>query len=100
MKTTLFKTPLGWLRIIGFMEGLSFLVLLCIAMPLKYFAGRPEAVRHVGMSHGVLFILYLLLVGIVCLKQKWSLKEIIIAVIASFIPLGTFYAEKTIFYKK
>ena len=100
MKTTLFTTSLGWLKIIGWLEGISFLVLLCIAMPLKYYAGKPEAVKHVGMAHGVLFIVYLLLVTIVSLKQKWHFKEIIIAVIASFIPLGTFYAEKTIFSKK
>ncbi|HSZ72763.1 MAG TPA: DUF3817 domain-containing protein [Cytophagaceae bacterium] len=100
MKTTLFTSFLGWLKIIGWLEGISFLLLLCIAMPLKYYAGKPEAVKHVGMAHGVLFIIYLLLVAVVSLKQKWPFKEIIISVIASFIPLGTFYAEKTIFSKK
>ncbi len=100
MNQSLIKTPLGWLRLIGFLEGLSFIILLCIAMPLKYYAGKPEAVKHVGMGHGVLFILYIFLVLLVSFKQKWSLKEVAIAIIASFIPLGTFYAEWAIFSKK
>jgi hypothetical protein len=58
----LVKTQLGRLRIIGFVEGLSFLILLGIAMPLKYFFGLPETVRVVGMAHGLLFVLYVLLV--------------------------------------
>lgn len=100
MKKSLFTTPLGWLRLIGFMEGLSFLILLCIAMPLKYYAGKPEAVKHVGMGHGVLFVLYVLLVLQVSFKQKWTKKEIVISIIASLVPLGTFYADWTIFSKK
>lgn len=100
MNTSLFTTSLGWLRVIAFLEGLSYIVLLCIAMPLKYYAGKPEAVKHVGMAHGVLFVAYLLLVALVALKQKWSLKEIVIAVLASLVPIGTFYADKTIFSKK
>lgn len=100
MNSTLYTTSLGWLRIIGFIEGVSYLILLCIAVPLKYLAGKPEAVKHVGMGHGVLFILYIFLVLLVSYKQKWSVKECVISIIASFIPLGTFYAEKFIFYKK
>jgi integral membrane protein len=100
MKKSLFTTPLGWLRLTGFLEGLSFLILLCIAMPLKYYAGKPEAVKHVGMGHGLLFILYVFLVLLVGFKQKWSLKEIMISLICSLLPLGTFYAEWAIFSKK
>ena len=53
---------MGRLRLIAFLEGLSLLVLLGIAMPLKYLAGQPAAVRYVGMTHGLLFVLYVLLV--------------------------------------
>ena len=53
-----FKTSLGRLRVIGWWEGLSFLLLLGIAMPLKYWFGRPEYVRVLGMAHGALFLLY------------------------------------------
>ena len=52
-----FKSPLNRLRVVAFWEGVSFLVLLGVAMPLKYLAGWPLAVRVVGMAHGILFIL-------------------------------------------
>jgi integral membrane protein len=57
MISTLIKSALGRLRIVAFLEGVSYLVLLGIAMPLKYIAGIPQAVRVVGMAHGVLFVL-------------------------------------------
>lgn len=100
MNPSLFRTSLGWLRLTGFLEGLSFIILLCIAMPLKYYGGKPEAVKHVGMAHGVLFIVYIILVLLVGFRQKWTVKEIAIAIIASFVPLGTFYADWSIFSKK
>src|SRR5438552_3773981 len=52
------KTILRRLRLVGYTEGVSFLVLLGIAMPLKYFAGMPLAVTIVGAIHGLLWILY------------------------------------------
>jgi len=100
MKKSLFTTSLGWLRITGWIEGLSFLFLLFIAVPLKYLAGKTEATKHIGMAHGVLFILYISLVLWVGFKQKWTRKEIIISLIGSLLPLGTFYAECKIFSKK
>lgn len=62
------------LRLVGLLEGVSFLVLLGIAMPLKHFAGRPEAVRVVGMAHGVLFILFVVLVLIVARQRRWGAR--------------------------
>jgi integral membrane protein len=93
MYTELLKSNLGRLRIIGFLEGISFLVLLGIAMPLKYMLGQPEAVRHVGMAHGLLFVLYVILVTLVMLDEKWSFKTTAIALLASLIPFGTFYVD-------
>lgn len=93
MYTELLKSNLGRLRIIGFLEGISFLVLLGIAMPLKYMLGQPEAVRHVGMAHGLLFVLYVILVTMVMLDEKWSFKTTAIALLASLIPFGTFYVD-------
>lgn len=95
----LIKSSLGQLRIVGFLEGVSFLVLLGIAMPLKYYWEMPEAVRIVGMAHGVLFILYIIYVLLVHLQQKWTLKILSVAILASFVPLGTFYADVRIFRK-
>lgn len=97
MNKELFTTPLGWLRTVGFLEGLSYLILLGIAMPLKYYADKPEAVKHVGMAHGVLFILYVVLVGYNALRQQWSLSKTSWCLLASLIPFGTFYADLKFF---
>lgn len=84
-------TPIGRLRLIGFIEGWSYLILLGIAMPLKYWAGIPLAVRIVGSAHGVLFILFFAAVAEVSLKRPWkSWKFWALAFIASIIPFGTF----------
>jgi integral membrane protein len=93
----LVKTQLGRLRIIGFAEGLSFLILLGIAMPLKYFFGLPETVRVVGMAHGLLFVLYVLLVIQVKIEYGWSFKKMLLALLASVIPFGTFWADAKLF---
>ena len=78
------------LRIVGFLEGLSFLLLLFIAMPLKYIWGNPMLVKYVGMGHGVLFIAFLAVLFIVCGKQKWPIKMFIFGLIASILPFGPF----------
>ncbi len=93
MIANLLKTPLGRLRIIAFLEGLSFLVLLFIAMPLKYYMNQPLAVKHVGMAHGVLFLLYLAAVLHVMIDRKWSIWKGLIAVVASLVPFGTFVLD-------
>ena len=61
------------LRVVGLLEGLSFLLLLFIAMPMKYMFDNPVLVKYVGMGHGVLFILFLIVLFAVCEKQKWSI---------------------------
>ncbi len=93
----LIKTLLGRLRIIGFAEGLSFLVLLGIAMPLKYMLGLPETVRVVGMVHGLLFVLYVLLVVQVKIEYGWTFKKMGLALLASLVPFGTFWADVKLF---
>jgi len=82
------------LRIIAFLEGVSFIVLLGIAMPIKYYYDNPDAVKIVGMAHGILFVLYSINLLIVHLKLKWSYVKTFGAFIASLIPFGTFYADK------
>ena len=88
------KSTLSALRLIAFLEGVSFIVLLGIAMPLKYYYDKPEAVKIVGMAHGVLFVLYVINLLIVHLKLRWSYGKTIGAFIAALIPFGTFYADK------
>ncbi len=84
------SSPLARLRLVGLLEGASFLVLLLIAMPLKYFADLPLAVRWVGMAHGVLFLLYLLALLPVGLDHRWSARTFALAVLASLLPGGPF----------
>jgi len=89
----LLKSAVGRLRVAGFLEGVSFLVLLGIAMPLKYLADRPEAVRVVGMAHGVLFILYVALVFAAKREQRWPLRTTAWLLAAAFLPCGPFVAD-------
>lgn len=88
------------LRVIGLLEGISFLVLLFIAMPLKYFGDEPWLTRQVGMAHGVLFVLYVILVIEVKLAMDWSVKKMLIALGASVIPFGTFYINEKFISRK
>lgn len=80
-------------RIIALMEGISFLVLLGIAMPLKYMAGLPIAVRITGSLHGLLFILFVFYLFQVRLDLKWDIKKTALAFIASLLPFGTFVLD-------
>lgn len=84
-------------RINAFLEGVSFLVLLGIAMPLKYMYNKPEMVKIVGMAHGLLFVAYILLVVVVREQLKWNMKNTILALAASVFPFGTFYADRKLF---
>ena len=79
---------------VGFAEGVSFLILLFIAMPLKYFLEMPMPVKIVGMAHGVLFVAFCLLLLMATIKYKWSIKLATIGFLLSFLPFGTFYLEK------
>lgn len=79
---------------ISILEGISFLVLLFIAMPLKYLYEMPQMVQQVGMAHGILFIVYVL-GGILLFKpMNWSIKQIAIILGCSVLPFGPFYVEK------
>lgn len=96
----LLKTPLGRLRIIAFFEGVSFLLILFVTMPLKYFFDTPEPNKFIGMSHGLLFVLYGLLVIQVWILESWEFKKGFLALLASIIPFGTFWADKKLFTKQ
>ena len=93
MVSELIKSALGRLRIIAFLEGISFILLLGVAMPLKYFAGIPQAVRIVGMAHGVLFVLFVLLLIQVATEKSWSFKKSALSFLSSLVPFVTFYAD-------
>ena len=84
------KTLVNWLRTIGYCEGISFLVLLGIAMPLKYCAGMPLAVKIAGTIHGVLWVLYVAAI----LQARVALKRpngwVAYGLVASVLPFGPF----------
>jgi integral membrane protein len=87
------STPLGRFRAVAFWEGLSFLVLLLLAMPLKYLLGLPQMVRVVGMSHGLLFVAYLYTLMMATLEYRWSFNRVVVAFAASLVPGGTFWLD-------
>lgn len=91
------------LRFIAFFEGLSLLILMFICMPLKYIfkvSFAHELTQIVGMAHGVLFILYCLLVLLMAFYYKWKIVTIGLALVASVLPFGTFVADNKIFKKE
>jgi integral membrane protein len=83
-----------FLRLLGNIEGISYLLLLGIAMPMKYFFGFPMAVKIVGMAHGVLFIAYCLLLALQMRANKWNLLFGIYLFVATLIPFGTFVTDR------
>jgi integral membrane protein len=81
-------------RLISFLEGISYLLLLFIAVPIKYFQGDATYVKMLGMPHGILFMGYIILVILIQKQMKWNLKTMGIVALASIIPFGTFYIDK------
>jgi integral membrane protein len=81
-------------KYIALLEGISLLLLLFFAMPMKYIYELPIYVKVIGMAHGLLFIAYIALAVMIKIEEKWPIKKFVIVCIASIIPFGTFYVEK------
>ena len=81
-------------RFTAILEGISYLLLFGLTMPLKYWGDIFEPNKVVGYAHGVLFIAYVVLAVAFCWKKKWSLKRFLVLFVASLLPFGTFYADK------
>ncbi len=81
------------LRIVAILEGISYLALFAVTMPLKYLADLPVPNKYVGYAHGVLFIAYVLLAVAFCIHRKWGFKRMFILVLASLLPFATFYVD-------
>ena len=88
------KNPIAALRRVAIWEGVSYLLLLGIAMPLKYAWGKPMAVKIIGMAHGILFVMFCLLLAWVWHKAKWPTPRVVILFIASLLPFGPFIADR------
>lgn len=79
---------------IALLEGISYLFLLGIAMPLKYLADSPAFVQYAGWVHGLLFITYVILLIRLALRDEWKMGRIALAFFASLIPFAPFYVER------
>jgi integral membrane protein len=81
-------------RIIALLEGVSYILLLFIAVPIKYFGEDPTYVKLLGMPHGLLFIFYIVIAIWISSDMKWKKKDLMLILLASVIPFGTFYVDK------
>lgn len=81
-------------RIAAILEGISYLALFAITMPLKYWAEMPQPNKWVGYAHGFLFIAYVILAIVFWMEKKWSIKRLIVLIAASLLPFATFYVDK------
>ncbi|MEO6244002.1 MAG: DUF3817 domain-containing protein [Opitutaceae bacterium] len=88
------STSLGRLRLVGSLEGASFLLLVGVAMPLKYFWGHPEAVGVMGMAHGVLFLAFVAAIIQAHLEYGWPLRRSALLFLAALLPFGPFVADR------
>ncbi|MFL9832578.1 DUF3817 domain-containing protein [Chryseobacterium terrae] len=77
-------------------EGISYLILLFIAMPFKYLFDIPEPVKYFGWIHGILFLVYMVILIITSLKYRWSIKRIIIYIIGYVLPFVPFFLDKNL----
>ncbi len=86
-------TPIGRLRVVAFVEGCSYLLLLGVAMPLKYFAGFPVAVKITGALHGALFVLFCAALVQAMAAARWSIVRAGLVFASSLVPFGTFFID-------
>jgi integral membrane protein len=89
-------TALRQLRVVALLEGVSFLILLLVAMPLKYLAHLPMAVRIVGMIHGMLFLAFLAALLHAATTHEWSRQRAFLALVAALVPFGTFVLDRAL----
>ena len=82
-------------KIIALLEGVSYILLLFVAVPIKYLAQDPQYVKLLGMPHGLLFVAYIILAVLLAGNLKWNSKTLLIILAASVIPFGTFYVDRT-----
>jgi len=92
---TLPQTALGRFRLVSALEGISYALLVFVAMPLKYGLELPQMVRVLGMTHGLLFICFVLTLSMVTLSRKWPVTRALVFFAASLVPLGAIWIERT-----
>jgi len=89
-----YNNMLKTFRFTAIIEGISYLMLFAISMPLKYLAGLGQPNKYIGYAHGFLFILYLILAVVLTVERKWGTKRFAVLFVASLLPFGTFYIDR------
>lgn len=84
-------------RIVGLLEGVSYLLLMSLGLYYKYALNDPSYVKLLGMPHGLFFMLYVVLAIVMKSMMKWNNKTLALVLLGSIIPLGTFYIDKKFF---
>ncbi len=90
----MFSSSIKKFRIVSFVEGISFLTLLFVAMPIKYIGGNPIPVKIAGMTHGLLFCLFIYFLYMAASEHKWSKKFSLFAFVTSLVPFGMLFLDK------
>jgi len=88
------NNTLSLFRKVAVAEGISYILLLFIAMPLKYLADMPLAVKYTGWAHGLLFVMYIALLVMAWQEYKWSFKRVFLFGGASLLPFAPFWVER------
>ncbi|WP_297803689.1 DUF3817 domain-containing protein [uncultured Polaribacter sp.] len=81
-------------RVVSFLEGVSYLLLMSLGLYYKYALNDPSFVKMFGMPHGLLFMLYIILAVMLKKEMNWNNKTLVIVLLASILPFGTFYIDK------
>ncbi|WP_299677734.1 DUF3817 domain-containing protein [uncultured Dokdonia sp.] len=81
-------------RILSFLEGVSYLLILFVTMPLKYIWNNGDPNKVIGMAHGFLFLAYIVMAILMKSERKWDNKTLAIVLLCSVIPFGTFWMDK------
>ena len=80
-------------RIIAFLEGVSYILLMTVGLYFKYQLGDPTYVKLLGMPHGILFVTYIIFAFLIKENENWGIKDLGIVLLASILPFGTFYMD-------
>ncbi|WP_299106356.1 DUF3817 domain-containing protein [uncultured Tenacibaculum sp.] len=81
-------------KLVSWLEGISYILLLFIAVPIKYLYNNPEYVKMLGMPHGILFVAYIALAVLLKMELKWDNKSFGMVCLLSILPFGTFFVGK------
>jgi len=83
----------NFFRLIALLEGVSYILLLFVAVPIKYLLNDPSYVKLLGMPHGLLFVAYVALTFVLQAEQKWPTKTLVFILGAALLPFATFYVD-------